>query len=96
VGDPGPTGISRKVTHNCWRSQAESELRAEAKTRLQVLQSRGVEDAVIYDPVDISVKGIHALFLLRGYPRAYNLPPQPEVPTIYARKGWRSAAVACP
>ncbi|MGC2694186.1 MAG: 4Fe-4S dicluster domain-containing protein [Candidatus Angelobacter sp.] len=71
-----------------------SELRAEVKARLQVLQSRGVVDAVIYDPVDTSVKGIHALFLLRGDPRAYNLPPQPEVPTIYARKGWRSAALA--
>ena len=71
-----------------------SELRAEARGRLDVLKSRGVEDAVIYDPVDTSVKGIHALFLLRGNPRAYNLPPQPEVPTVYARKGWRSAAVA--
>jgi len=71
-----------------------SELRAESKARLQVLQSRGVEDAVIYDPVDTSVKGIHALFLLRGDPRSYNLPPQPEVPTIYAKKGWRSAALA--
>jgi formate dehydrogenase iron-sulfur subunit len=58
------------------------------------LHSRGVQDAVIYDPVDTSVKGIHALFLLRGDPRSYNLPPQPEVPTIYSRKGWRSAAVA--
>jgi formate dehydrogenase iron-sulfur subunit len=71
-----------------------NELRQEAKARLETLQSRGVKDAVIYDPQETSVKGIHAVFLLRGDPRAYNLPPHPEVPTIYARKGWRSAALA--
>jgi formate dehydrogenase iron-sulfur subunit len=69
-------------------------LKEEAKVRLEVLKSRGVNDAVIYDPVDSSVKGIHAMFLLRGDPRAYNLPPHPEVPTTYLRKGWQSAAVA--
>jgi formate dehydrogenase iron-sulfur subunit len=71
-----------------------NELRAEARERLQVLKDRGVDDAVIYDPVDTSVKGIHAFFLLRGDPRAYNLPPQPEIPTIYQKKAWKSAAVA--
>jgi formate dehydrogenase iron-sulfur subunit len=71
-----------------------NELRAEAKARLEVLKTRGIDDAVIYDPQDTSVKGIHAMFLLRGDPRAYNLPPHPEVPTEYMRKGWRSAAWA--
>ena len=61
---------------------------------MQALKDRGVDDAVIYDPVDTSVKGIHAFFLLRGDPRAYNLPPQPEIPTIYQKKAWKSAAVA--
>ncbi|HSM87169.1 MAG TPA: 4Fe-4S dicluster domain-containing protein [Candidatus Limnocylindrales bacterium] len=71
-----------------------NQLHAEAEERLKLLQARGVDDAVIYDPVDTSVKGIHAFFLLRGDPRSYNLPPQPEVPTIYLKKGWTSAAVA--
>ncbi|HET9181571.1 MAG TPA: 4Fe-4S dicluster domain-containing protein [Candidatus Angelobacter sp.] len=71
-----------------------SELRAEAHDRLEQLKARGVDDAVIYDPVDTSVKGIHAFFLVRGDPRAYNLPPEPEIPTIYQKKAWKSAAVA--
>jgi len=69
-------------------------LRQEAQHRLEKLKASGVDDAVIYDPVDTSVKGIHAFFLLRGDPRTFNLPPQPEVPTTYLRKGWTSAAWA--
>ena len=69
-------------------------LREEAKVRLEVLEARGVTDAVLYDPVETSVKGIHSLFLLRGDPRTYNLPPNPEVPTTYLKKAWQSAAVA--
>jgi len=70
------------------------DLRREADERLKVLEARGVTDAVIYDPVETSVKGIHSLFVLRGDPRTYNLPPSPEVPTTYLKKGWQSAAVA--
>jgi len=70
------------------------ELRDQAQDRLKELAARGIEDAVIYDPTETSVEGIHALFLLRGDPRTYNLPPQPEVPTIYQKKGWTSAAIA--
>jgi formate dehydrogenase iron-sulfur subunit len=40
------------------------------------------------------VGGIHAFFIVRGDPRTYNLPPQPDVPTIYQRKAWTSAAAA--
>ena len=50
-------------------------------------------DAQIYDPTDTSVKGVHAMFILRGEPETYNLPPRPEVPTIYLKEGWKSAAV---
>ena len=70
------------------------ELKLEAELRLQELEARGVTDAVLYNPTDTSVGGIHALFLLRGDPRSYNLPPQPEVPTVYLKKGWKSAALA--
>ena len=70
------------------------ELRAEAQARLRELKARGIEDARIYDPTETSVGGIHAFFLLRGDPRTYNLPPKPEVPTVYLKPGWKSAAVA--
>lgn len=70
------------------------ELKVDAEVRLRELEARGVTDAVLYNPVDTSVGGIHSLFLLRGDPRAYNLPPQPEVPTVYMKKGWKSAAFA--
>lgn len=70
------------------------ELRLEAQLRFEELQARGIEDAQIYDPTETSVGGIHALFLLRGDPRTYNLPPKPEVPTVYLKPGWKSAAVA--
>lgn len=70
------------------------ELREVARDRMADLKSKGFDDARLYDPVDSSVGGIHAFFIVRGDPRAYNLPPQPEVPTVYLRKGWTSAAAA--
>ena len=70
-----------------------NELRLVAQKRVKELHSRGVNDAQIYDPVDTSVEGIHAFFLVRGDPKTYNLPPQPEVPTVYLRAGWRAAAL---
>jgi len=68
------------------------QLRVRAQERLQQLHSNGVADANIYDPTDTSVKGLHAFFLVRGDARAYNLPPKPEVPTVYLKDGWRAAA----
>ena len=67
------------------------DMRAEAEARLEVLHARGMDDAQIYDPRDTSVEGIHAMFLLRGEPETYNLPPKPEVPTIYLKEGWKSS-----
>ena len=71
-----------------------NELRNLARERLVELKARGIDDATIYDPQDTSVGGIHAFFLVRGDPRTYNLPPKPEVPTIYLKDGWRAAGVA--
>ena len=71
-----------------------TQLREKAEERLRVLNERGMDDASLYDPTHTSVGGIHALFIVRGDPRTYNLPPNPEVPTIYARKGWRASAIA--
>ena len=70
------------------------QLRDEAQKRVKRLRERGVEDASFYDPTHTSVEGTHAMFILRGDPRTYNLPPNPEVPTIYLKKAWRSAAMA--
>jgi len=69
------------------------QLKLVAQERLRELHSRGMSDANIYDPTDTSVKGIHASFIVRGDPRQYNLPPKPEVPTIYLKEGWKQAAV---
>src|SRR2546423_9549050 len=68
------------------------ELRRRADDRVAALHARGIEDAVVYDPRDTSVGGVHAMFIVRGDPRAYNLPLNPEVPTVYLRRGWLSAA----
>ena len=69
-------------------------LREVASNRLTELHARGIDDAVVYDPVDTSVGGIHAFFLLRGDARQYNLPPNPVLPQTYAPKGWTGAAIA--
>ncbi len=69
-------------------------LRREAAARLVELRAGGVEDAVVYDPRDTSVGGIHAFFLVRGDPKMYNLPERPEVPTVRLRPAWRSAGAA--
>jgi len=70
-----------------------NQLRVAANERLNELKDRGVQDAQLYDPTDTSVEGIHAFFIVRGDPRQYNLPPKPEVPTIYLKEGWKQAAV---
>ena len=68
------------------------EMRARAAARVETLRDRGVNDAQIYDPAETSVGGIHAVFLLLGRPEEIGLPPRPEIPTIYLRGAWTSAA----
>ena len=70
------------------------ELREKAHARVEALQARGIEDAVVYDPQSTSVGGIHAIFVLRGRPETYNLPSHPEAPTVHLRDGWAGAAIA--
>jgi formate dehydrogenase iron-sulfur subunit len=69
------------------------ELRQEAHDRVSNLQRQGFRDVQLYDPVDTSVSGLHAFFVVRGDPKRYNYPPHPEVPTKYLKAGWLSAAV---
>jgi formate dehydrogenase iron-sulfur subunit len=71
-----------------------NQLRAEASERVRVLQERGMDDATFYDPTHTSVQGTHAMFIVRGDPRTFNLPPNPQAPTVYLKKGWISAALA--
>ncbi len=68
------------------------DLRRRADQRIADLRAREIADAQLYDPRETSVGGIHAMFIVRGDAKAYNLPPKPEVPTIYLRAGWMSAA----
>jgi formate dehydrogenase iron-sulfur subunit len=69
------------------------DIREETSKRMEVLRERGMADAQVYDPTETSVKGIHSIFILRGEPATYNLPAKPEVPTLYMKDAWRSAAI---
>ena len=66
----------------------------QANERIDELHRRGINDAALYDPERTSVGGTHALFIVRGDPRTYNLPPSPEAPTVYLKKSWTASAVA--
>jgi formate dehydrogenase iron-sulfur subunit len=68
-------------------------LKVLASERVEELHARGMSDATLYDSSETSVGGTHAMFIVRGDPRSYNLPPKPEIPTIYARKAWTASAV---
>ena len=68
------------------------DLSAAARKRVEQLKDRGMKDAELYDGSGGSVGGIHALFIVRGDPRAFNLPPQPDVPTTLLSRSWKSAA----
>jgi formate dehydrogenase iron-sulfur subunit len=70
------------------------EMREVAAERMADLKEKGFDDAQLYDPIDSSVGGIHALFIVRGDPHGYNLPSSPEIPTVHLQKGWRSVGVA--
>src|SRR5262249_32667264 len=68
-------------------------LREAAQERIEELHKRGMHDATFYDASHTSVEGTHAMFILRGNPATYNLPPNPEVPTIYMKKVCKSWAM---
>jgi formate dehydrogenase iron-sulfur subunit len=70
------------------------QLRDRARSRIDELHAAGMSDATLWDPRHTSVEGTHAIFIVRGDPAAYNLPPDPEAPRIYQKPGWRSAGIA--
>jgi formate dehydrogenase iron-sulfur subunit len=67
-------------------------LHERAELRITELAARGIDDVRLYDARHTSVGGIHAMFVVRGDPRTYNLPPAPEVPTVHLRPAWTAAA----
>ena len=95
--DRQKAGLTPACAHACPTESikfgALDDLRAEAERRIEELHNTGIHDATLYDPVETSVGGIHAFFITRGDPRQYNLPPRPEIPTVYAHQGWKSAAI---
>jgi formate dehydrogenase iron-sulfur subunit len=70
------------------------DLRAQARMRVEELEWRGMKDVVLYDAAESSVGGTHAMFIMRGDPRSYNLPPSPEVPTVHLKIAWGSSVLA--
>ena len=70
------------------------EMRARAHRRIVELEEDGVRDLAVYDPVDTSVGGIHAIFLIPGDPSTWGLPPAPDVPTVHLRGAWTSAVLS--
>lgn len=70
------------------------DLRQEAQKRVDDLHELGMNDVVLYDSQETSVRGTHAIFIVRGDPRTYNLPPNPVVPTQYLKQSWRSSLLA--
>jgi formate dehydrogenase iron-sulfur subunit len=73
------------------------ELQKVAKRRVQQLHDRGVQEAYLYG-VDAEnqpgTEGLNAFFLLVDKPEAYNLPPDPVVPTKKQKPAWISFAFA--
>ena len=71
------------------------ELRARARNRVEQLHARGVGDAYLYGEDAASqpgTEGLHAFFLLCDRPEAYNLPPDPVVPTAKTVRSWKAMA----
>jgi formate dehydrogenase iron-sulfur subunit len=70
------------------------ELQERGKNRVDELRERGYQDARLYNPLETSVGGVHAMFIILGEPENYNLPPAPEVPTTYLKSAWASALIS--
>ena len=70
------------------------EMERVADERIARLHSAGMTDAKLWNPKETSVGGTHALFLVRGDERQYNLPTSPQVPTVLVAPAWKAAAAA--
>jgi formate dehydrogenase iron-sulfur subunit len=73
------------------------QLRATAHERVDRLHEQGLREAYLYGADAASqpgTEGLNAFLLLLDAPEAYNLPPDPVVPTHHGRDAWRSFAFA--
>lgn len=73
------------------------ELLEIARQRVGTLHEKGMSEAYLYgaDAADQpGTEGLNAFFLLVDKPEAYNLPPQPVVPTKKVKETWISFAFA--
>jgi formate dehydrogenase iron-sulfur subunit len=73
------------------------DLRVRARERVEELHRRGVTEAHLYGEDAANqpgTEGLHAFFLLVDRPEAYNLPPDPVVPTKKIGSSWLSLAIA--
>jgi len=74
-----------------------TDLHALARARFAKLRERGARDAHLYGMEareQPGTGGLNAFFLLQDRPEAYNLPPDPVVPTEHGKAAWRSAFAA--
>jgi formate dehydrogenase iron-sulfur subunit len=72
-------------------------LRETARTRVNQLHEQGLGEAYLYGADAESqpgTGGLNAFFLLVDRPEAYNLPPNPVVPTKTVKETWRSFGFA--
>lgn len=73
------------------------ELLRTARARVDGLREQGMHEAYLYGDDAASqpgTEGLNAFFLLVEKPEAYNLPPDPVVPTRNGQDAWRSFAFA--
>jgi formate dehydrogenase iron-sulfur subunit len=71
------------------------DLRERARRRVEQLHARGVGEAWLYGEDAASqpgTGGLRAFFLLCAEPEAYNLPPDPVVPTAKVVRSWWAMA----
>jgi formate dehydrogenase iron-sulfur subunit len=72
------------------------ELRGRAAKRVDTLHDRGWKEAYLYGASkeeQPGTEGLNAFFLLLDRPEAYNLPPDPVVPTKRASEAWTAMAI---
>jgi formate dehydrogenase iron-sulfur subunit len=72
------------------------ELRGRAAKRVDALHDRGWKEAYLYGASkeeQPGTEGLNAFFLLLDRPEAYNLPPDPVVPTKRASEAWTAMAI---
>ncbi|GFO68619.1 4Fe-4S ferredoxin [Geomonas limicola] len=73
------------------------ELQVRAQARLLELHRKGVHEARLYGMTELDqpgTEGLNAFFLLLDRPEAYNLPPEPRVPTKEVGRAWGMMGLA--